>query len=131
MSSSARHGAIEAAVKSVIKKLSGRELGAGDSGATFFDLGFDSLLLTQVSQSLRQTFGVKITFRQLMENLVTITAVSEYLDGQVPPDKFTEQAAPPAPAAPPVQEYAAPSAPAIASSAPSGANGAALIDRVV
>ena len=96
-------------MKSVIKNLSGRELGAGDSGVTFFDLGFDSLLLTQASQSLRQKFGVKITFRQLMENLVTIAAVSEYLDGQVPPDKFTEQAAPPAPAAAPVQEYTAPS----------------------
>ncbi len=131
MSTSPRYGTIEAAVKSVIKKLSGRDLSAGDSGATFFDLGFDSLLLTQVSQSLRQTFGVKITFRQLMENLVTISAVSEYLDGQVPPDKFTEQAPAAAPAAAPVQQYAAPSAPAAASVAPVGADGTTFIDRVV
>jgi iturin family lipopeptide synthetase A len=125
---SARYGAMEEAVKSVIKKLSGREFGAADSAATFFDLGFDSLLLTQVSQSLRQTFGVKITFRQLMENLVTIAAVSEYLDEQVPADKFTAQAAPAAPTAPLVQEVPR-SAPTLSST--SGSNGGDFIDRVV
>src|SRR5476651_1404637 len=93
---SARYPLIEAEVKSVLKNLSGRNLDAIDTSATFFDLGFDSLLLTQASQSFRQKFGVKITFRQLLEDLVSIAAVSAYLDEQVPADKFAA-AAPAAP----------------------------------
>ena len=86
--SSNRYPQIEAAVFAVIKTLSGRALTAADSSATFFDLGFDSLLLTQASQLLRQKFEVKITFRQLMENLVTVDAVAKYLDEQIPVGKF-------------------------------------------
>ena len=73
----------------MIKNLSGRNLGPADAQATFFDLGFDSLLLTQASQALRQKFGVKLTFRQLMENLASISAVAEYLNKEIPADKFT------------------------------------------
>ena len=80
---------IEAEVTAVMKNLSGRNLGPADASATFFDLGFDSLLLTQASQGLRQRFAVKLTFRQLMESLVSISAVSAYLDKELPADKFT------------------------------------------
>ena len=69
-----------AAVRAVFESLSGRDLRAADSSANFFDLGFDSLLLTQASQSLRQKFGVKISFRELMESLVTLEAVAKYVD---------------------------------------------------
>jgi natural product biosynthesis luciferase-like monooxygenase protein len=81
---SSRYPLIEGEVKSVLKNLSGRDLNGIDTSATFFDLGFDSLLLTQASQSLRQKFGVKISFRQLLEDLVSIAAVSSYLDEKVP-----------------------------------------------
>ena len=84
---SPRYPQIEAEVKAVLKNLSGRNLDGIDTAATFFDLGFDSLLLTQASQSLRQKFGVKISFRQLLEDLVSIGAVSAYLDANVPADK--------------------------------------------
>jgi natural product biosynthesis luciferase-like monooxygenase protein len=86
--STPRYPLIEAEVKSVLKNLSGRNLDGIDTAATFFDLGFDSLLLTQASQSLRQKFGVKITFRQLLEDLVSIATVSAYLDEKIPADKF-------------------------------------------
>jgi iturin family lipopeptide synthetase A len=91
---SSRFPFIESEVAAVIKNLSGRDLTAADAQATFFDLGFDSLLLTQASQSLRQKFGVKLTFRQLMENLASIAAVAGYLDEQLPADKFTGAPAP-------------------------------------
>jgi iturin family lipopeptide synthetase A len=79
---------IQAEVTTVIRNLSGRDLGAADLQTSFFDLGFDSLLLTQASQALRQKFGVKLTFRQLMESLVSIGAVADYLNQEVPEDKF-------------------------------------------
>ena len=85
---STRYPQIEAEVKAVLKNLSGRDLMDADTSASFFDLGFDSLLLTQASQSLRQKFGVKISFRQLLEDLVTIAAVSTYIDEKAPADKI-------------------------------------------
>jgi iturin family lipopeptide synthetase A len=102
MSKSTRYPLIEGEVKAVLKNLSGRDLKAADTSATFFDLGFDSLLLTQASQSLRQKFGVKISFRQLLEDLVTIDAVTAYLDEKVPADKIVAPAAKPAPQAVPI-----------------------------
>jgi glutamate-1-semialdehyde aminotransferase/acyl carrier protein len=85
---SPRYSLIEEEVKAVLKNLSGRDLVGIDASASFFDLGFDSLLLTQASQSFRQKFGVKITFRQLLEELMSISAVAHYLDEKMPADKF-------------------------------------------
>jgi iturin family lipopeptide synthetase A len=135
---SARLPLIESEVRSVIRNLSGRELGPADAQATFFDLGFDSLLLTQASQALRQKFGVKLTFRQLMESLVTIAALAAYFDEQLPSDKFT--GAPPSASAPEktpisrMESSAGAALSSITSSAPAnGKNGTGgdLIDRVV
>jgi iturin family lipopeptide synthetase A len=102
MSRSTRYAAIEAEVKAILQYLSGHSLDKVDTSASFFDLGFDSLLLTQASQSFRQKFGVKVTFRQLMEELLSIDSVTAYLDEKVPLDKFTgaTAATAPAPAAP-------------------------------
>ena len=107
---SARYPLIEGEVKAVLKNLSGRNLDGIDTSATFFDLGFDSLLLTQASQSLRQKFGVKISFRQLLEDLVSIAAVSGYLDANIPADKMVA----PAPAPQPKPAPAPKTSPAIA-----------------
>ena len=85
---SARYPLIEGEVKSVLIALSGRDLSAVSTSTTFFDLGFDSLLLTQASQSLRQKFGVKISFRQLLEDLLSIEAVATYLDQNAPAEKL-------------------------------------------
>ncbi|MCE0522901.1 MAG: aminotransferase class III-fold pyridoxal phosphate-dependent enzyme [Methylacidiphilales bacterium] len=125
---STRYPLIEAEVKSVLKNLSGRDLSGIDPSATFFDLGFDSLLLTQASQSLRQKFGIKISFRQLLEDLVSIAAVSNYLDEKIPASQMTA----PAPTAPQPVIAAKPApasvpAPAFASHAGSGS----VMDRVV
>ena len=86
---SARYPLIEGQVKSVLMNLSGRDLSGVSTSSTFFDLGFDSLLLTQTSQSLRQKFGVKISFRQLLEDLLSIDAVCAYLDANVPIEKLS------------------------------------------
>jgi natural product biosynthesis luciferase-like monooxygenase protein len=118
-----RRGELEQGVRAVIESVSGRSLADADAGATFFDLGFDSLLMTQVGQALRQKFGVKISFRQLMESLVTIGAVADYLDEQLPAD---------APAPAPVITPKPVSSP-VTSAAPTGTGfeKAAAIDRIV
>ncbi len=56
--------------------------------ATFLELGFDSLFLTQLSAACQKTFGLRITFRQLFSDLPTIAALGSYLDQKLPEDKF-------------------------------------------
>jgi len=77
---------------SILKTTWGNLMGVApeklDPQATFFELGVDSLLLIQVSQSIRATFDLKIPFRRLMEELTTLNALAGYLDERLPLDRF-------------------------------------------
>ncbi len=98
-----RREAILAEIKSVFTELSGENLAAADLATSFFDLGLDSLFLTQAAQALRKKFNVKVTFRQLLDNLSTFGALLDYIDKELPADKFASTvavAAAPAAAAP-------------------------------
>lgn len=54
--------------------------------ATFLDLGFDSLFLTQLATAFQGEYGLKITFRQLFDELPTLRALADYIDEQLPPE---------------------------------------------
>ena len=54
--------------------------------ATFLDLGFDSLFLTQASTAIGRKFGVKVTFRTLLEDAPTPAALAAHLNRILPPD---------------------------------------------
>src|SRR5579862_1672246 len=69
-------------IKSVLAEVAGKDLGDVDPQATFFEIGFDSLLLTQVATQLRNRFKVKITFRQLLGELASIDAIARHLSAQ-------------------------------------------------
>ncbi len=86
-----RKAKIVSALVDVLKELSGRDRAELDPAANFFELGFDSLFLTQASQGFRKKFGVKITFRQLLEELSSVDAIADYLDQQLPADQFREE----------------------------------------
>ena len=100
------------AVRAVFEEVTGLELAEADPGAAFVDLGLDSLSLTQASLQLQRRFGVKVTFRQLMESLSSLGAVAAHLDAQLPAAaEAPARAAPtpaPSPATPTVQPQAAP-----------------------
>ncbi len=70
----------------IFADLSGMEAGEIDPAATFLELGFDSLFLTQVSQSIESGFHIKITFRQLLDQLSSLDALAGYLDEKLPPE---------------------------------------------
>ena len=53
-----------------------------DVSASFLELGLDSLLLTQAAQLFQRKFGVRITFRQLMEDLSSLDALATHLDAE-------------------------------------------------
>ena len=84
---------------------------------TFLDLGFDSLFLTQASTAIGRKFGVKVTFRTLLEDAPTPAALAAHLDSILPPD------AAPGVLAPESVSLPASSMPAAALSAPSSPAG--------
>lgn len=77
-----------AELRTQLHKASGIDISTATEAASFFDLGFDSLFLTQASIFLKKHFGVKITFRQIAEELGCLDALSTYLDETLPADKF-------------------------------------------
>jgi amino acid adenylation domain-containing protein len=109
----------------IFEDLSGVDLSQADGSTSFLEMGFDSLFLTQVTQSLHGKFGLKITFRQLLGDLSTMNALAEYLDGKLPADVLAE-AAPPAvtaQAAPVIAMSATPAANSSMGNAPVSGNG--------
>ena len=92
---------IIAELKKTFGDLAGQDLQGADEAVEFLDLGFDSLFLTQTTAALKVRFGVKVTFRQLNEDLCSFNALADYLL------KHRPAAARPAVAEPPrIQEVA-------------------------
>ena len=83
-----RKDRIAAQLASIIADLSGMEASALEPTASFADLGFDSLFLTQANSQFRKAFGVRITFRQLFEEAPSIDALAGFIDIKLPPDAF-------------------------------------------
>ena len=75
---------------------SGTAFSSDDVSTSFFELGFDSLLLTQVSLELKRKYKLDIPFRRLMEDLENFELLSEYLlneaDASVLPNSAPDQA---------------------------------------
>jgi amino acid adenylation domain-containing protein len=73
-------------LREIANDLSGMPMESLVEGASFLDLGFDSLFLTQLSTAYQKAFNVRITFRQLFDDLSTISALSAYIDAKLPPE---------------------------------------------
>ncbi|MGB0929747.1 MAG: amino acid adenylation domain-containing protein, partial [Chitinophagales bacterium] len=82
---------ITAKIKDVLFELSGVEPEEMEEQATFLELGFDSLFLTQAITDINRQFELKLTFRQLFEEAPTIDALSEYIDKHIPAEMFQEE----------------------------------------
>lgn len=79
------------ALKLVIRDLSGIEAADLDSQATFLELGFDSLFLTQANSAIKKKFGVKLTVRQLLESCSRLDTLAGYIDSQLPEGAFAPE----------------------------------------
>lgn len=73
-------------IRETAQDLSGVPLETISENASFLELGFDSLFLTQLSAACQKVFGVRITFRQLFSDLKSVAALGAYLDEKLPPD---------------------------------------------
>ena len=89
--SHSRDAEIRSAILATLEGLSGDSLTQADSDASFLELGFDSLLLSQAAQEMQGRFGVKITFRQLLGDQSTVPTLTKFICAALP-----ETAAPPA-----------------------------------
>ena len=68
-----------ARIKDLLESSSGIELQDVSNDTTFLEMGLDSLFLTQVAMSLQKKFGVKVTFRQLNEELPNLDRLADFL----------------------------------------------------
>ncbi|HBE72104.1 MAG TPA: hypothetical protein DDW52_28540 [Planctomycetaceae bacterium] len=81
------------AVGEILNASSGFDLAELDWQATFLELGFDSLFLIQFSQKLKSKLGVKVSFRQLIEELPTLGALIAHVE-TLPGFEASQQPAP-------------------------------------
>ena len=77
-------------LKTIFENASGIEMGMVPEGLNFIEIGFDSLLLTQVSLNLKKEFGLPVTFRQLNETHTTLDSLAGFLDENLPEENFPE-----------------------------------------
>jgi acyl transferase domain-containing protein len=83
-------------LRELLHEMSGLPLERLTGSASLLDLGFDSLFLTQVALALQKSFGVKVAFRQLFEELSTLDALATFISARETP--ATPKQAAPAPA---------------------------------
>ena len=74
----------------ILEDLTGVQAAQLDPHATFLELGFDSLLLTQANNGFRRELGVRITFRQLFGDTPTLDSLAEFIDAQLPEETVIE-----------------------------------------
>ena len=77
-------------VKQVLEDASGIEMTGVNTNQNFLEVGFDSLLLTQVATSLKRKFNLPITFRKLNEEYATVNSLVSYLEANLPAEQMPQ-----------------------------------------
>lgn len=75
---------IAASLRRILGDMSGLNFGEISADATFTDVGFDSLALTQVSYAIEKQLGVQIAFRQLLEDCPTLNTLATCIAKKLP-----------------------------------------------
>ncbi len=77
---------IASELTAILADLSGLEAAAIDTHASFTDLGFDSLFLTQANTQFRKAFGIRVTLGQLFGETPTIDTLAGRIDEELDPE---------------------------------------------
>ncbi len=80
----AKTARVKTRIIQILEDLSGDTVQDGSEAVSFLDLGFDSLFLAQLSTKVQSSFDVAVTFRQLLDDLSSIDALSTYVAAQRP-----------------------------------------------
>jgi amino acid adenylation domain-containing protein len=113
-----RHAELFTRLRTLVEEVVGVEIGATDQATGFIELGLDSLALTQVALQLSKSFSIRLTFRQLMEDLCTPERLVAHIAQTLPATPPSPPAPAPATSATPAPVVAAPVA--LAAAAPAG-----------
>ena len=89
-----RHARLLAQVRQLVEDVSGIDVTDADPATTWLELGLDSLTLTQLALQLQRSFGINVTFRQVMERYPSVASLVTMLDEQMPPDEVPAAASP-------------------------------------
>jgi amino acid adenylation domain-containing protein len=84
---------LRSALADVFEEYSGLDVEEAGSEATFLEMGFDSLFLTQIATALQNQFGVPMKFRRMLEDLSTLDRLTAFFDEVLPPEQFASPAA--------------------------------------
>ncbi|HME08514.1 MAG TPA: amino acid adenylation domain-containing protein, partial [Bryobacteraceae bacterium] len=85
VSAPSRQSRLREELMALLEDLSGLDL-SSTAGATFLEMGFDSLFLTQVTQTVESKYRVKVRFARLLDDLSTVEQLTAFLDTALPPD---------------------------------------------
>ncbi len=75
-------------LKKIFETASGIEMQNVSSDRHFIEIGFDSLLLTQVALNCKKEFGLPVSFRQLNETHSSLELLAGYLEEQMPREEL-------------------------------------------
>ncbi|TWR27178.1 amino acid adenylation domain-containing protein [Mucilaginibacter achroorhodeus] len=75
-------------LQGIFTDAAGIDIDNASADVSFPEIGFDSLLLTQIATNLKKTFNVNITFRKLFEDYNSINLLADFLDKTLPTDQF-------------------------------------------
>ncbi len=64
---------------SMFGNATGLSIGRSESDTSFFNMGMDSLFLTQIALLINRKWNVNISFRMLMEKITTMSLLADYL----------------------------------------------------
>jgi acyl transferase domain-containing protein/glutamate-1-semialdehyde aminotransferase len=80
----AQQGAALVKLRTLFTDISGLSVDQLIASVPFLEIGLDSLLLTQASTAIEKSFGVHVTFRQLLEELSSLDALATHLAPSMP-----------------------------------------------
>ena len=78
---------VESTIADILRASSGMDSSKLDRKATFLELGFDSLFLIQFSQGIKKKLGVKVSFRQMIEEFSSLELLIDYIAEKLPEDR--------------------------------------------
>ncbi len=67
----------------LFEELSGVDLSQADANVTFYELGFDSLFLTQASLAVQSQFKIRMSLRRLLNDFTTLGKLAAHIDGEM------------------------------------------------
>ncbi len=91
-----RKDKISAKLKELFEDASGIEVDEALADSNFIEIGFDSLLLTQIAANLKKEFNVPISFRKLFEDYNTIHLLADHIDANLPAETYKNGTSTPA-----------------------------------